>query len=187
MKIGRRRHDILLCLLASAATISAIGGDLSGSDLGVGSSALGEVGSKPIGTHHAPVDGKDGMPHEGPFVETNADRSRKKYGSDPDEVDTRSPYTKDLSSKGKLPKTNDAVMDDRVNSKVTEGSRGTEGGITQKSKEIQVAEKKPERPTNAPPLPHSEAQRLSKDTDTLDGVVIVEDDAKKPLAVCITT
>jgi len=30
--------------------------------------ALGKTG--PVGTKDAPVDGRDGMPHEGPFVET---------------------------------------------------------------------------------------------------------------------
>ena len=45
-----------------------------------------------IGKKDAPVDGKDGRPHQGPFVETEAERDRKKAkGSGQDEpvVDTK--------------------------------------------------------------------------------------------------
>lgn len=31
-----------------------------------------------VGTKDAPVDGKDGRPHQGPFVETSAERDRKR-------------------------------------------------------------------------------------------------------------
>ena len=192
MKIGRRRAQLLLLLVASIPTVDALGGDLSSSDL-LGSGSLGGVvgapgggsASKaaPVGTKHAPVDGKDGMPHEGPFVETDAERTRKKQDSEAteDEITVKESY-KDLSSKGDLPRTNDAVMDDRVNSKPVEGTRGTEGGISEKSKEYTVSEKRPEAPKDARPVPHSEQEKL-KDADEVDVSASPDDEVKKFLAV----
>ena len=191
MKIGRRRAQLLLFLLASISTANAIGGDLSSSDL-LNTGSLGEVVSAPsgntlkpapVGTKHAPVDGKDGMPHEGPFVETNAERTRKTQatGTTEDEVVVKDSY-KDLSAKGDLPKTNDAVMDDRVNSKPVEGTRGIEGGISEKSKDYRVSEKRPEAPKDARPVPHSEVEK-AKAMDGADIPASSEEEGKKFLAV----
>lgn len=133
--------------------------------------------SSPIGTEHAPVDGRDGMPHEGPFVETNAERTRKKtqgIGYEDDLVPEKSPYTS-----GDLPQTNDAVMDDRLKSNPAEGTRGVEGGISEKSKENRLSDKKPDPPKDARPLPNHEAETL-QDTDKTQST---EDEPKKVLTV----
>lgn len=131
-------------------------------------------------TIDAPVDGKDGRPHAGPFVETNAERDRKKAKESGDGV---KPALKDISSKSAsyadgrdLPETNDGVMDDPNRTGPKEGTRGTEGGISEKNKGRTgpqgdnsgiKSEKKPDPPKEAPPLPHSEEK------------MVVQNDAEK--------
>ena len=189
MKIRRRRAQLLLFVLASISTANALGSDLSASDLGV-NAGIAEVGAaaggntgKRVGTKHAPVDGKDGMPHDGPFVETNADRTRKQQGAEHDEVIVAKESYENLSTDGDLPKTNDAVMDERAKSKPVDGTRGVEGGITEKSKEVKVSEKKPEQPKDARPIPHSEMERIKKGTEDNDMPATGEEETKKVLAV----
>ena len=123
---------------------------------------LAVVGGKsaPIGTEHAPVDGRDGMPHDGPFVETGAERSRKKQLSDDTETVPEKPIKKEQYSKGDIPQSNDAVMDDRHSSKPAEGTRGTEGGISGKGKPGFLSDKKPDPPKDA--RPHSQEQEEVK-------------------------
>ena len=185
MKVGRRRSQLLLLLLASVATTNAIGGDLSSNDL-LGTASLGgAIGATGggntlkgslVGTEHAPVDGRDGMPHDGPFVETSAERTRKKQSAGDEEL-----VVKDSSKDhGNLPKTNDAVMDDRVNSKPIDGMRGVEGGISDRSREIKASEKKPESPKDARPVPHSEIRDAAGSEGTAS---TADEDTKKPLAV----
>lgn len=122
-----------------------------------------------IGTKDAPVDGKDGRPHLGPFVETGAERDRKKAKEAGDDSVSKKPPPVDLPAgvPKDTPETNDGVMDDPHRTGPKEGTRGTEGGITEKSKEAKGAtlensksEKKPDPPKEAPPLPHSEEKDL---------------------------
>lgn len=131
------------------------------------------------GTKFAPFDGKDGRPHAGPFIETNAERDRKKAKESGDEeAVTSKPALKDISSKGasyvddlKAPVTNDGVMDDPNRRGPKEGTRGTEGGISAKTdRKAQQgdivgpkSEKKPDPPKEAPPLPHSEQEKVGQE------------------------
>ncbi len=46
---------------------------------------VGPAQLNPVGTKDAPIDGKDGKPHAGPFVETEAERDRKKAKDSADE------------------------------------------------------------------------------------------------------
>ena len=118
----------------------------------------------PKGTLDAPVDGKDGKPHDGPWVETEAERDRKK-----DKADGRT-YTAagteeagdPLGQDGNLiPHSNEGVMDDPGRLGPKEGTRGTEGGMTEKTKDVkQLKEKVPETPKEARPLPHSEQEKI---------------------------
>lgn len=128
----------------------------------------------PKGSLDVPVDGKDGKPHAGPWVETNAERDRKitKGSDDIDRAtvkyDTKIPSSEHLSTEeGKMiPHSNGGVMDDRNRVGPREGTRGTEGGVSEKGKENQMnAGKTPGSPKEAPPLPHSEAQKLPADSD----------------------
>ncbi len=134
-----------------------------------------------IGTKDAPVDGKDGKPHAGPFVETAAERERKKAkdsGEGKGESTGTKPLPKPLkappggglhSEDSKIPVSNDGVMDDPNRASPKEGTRGTEGGVTEKDRDRKAQEgqmgakpeKKPDSPKEAPPLPHGEEQKLT--------------------------
>ncbi|OQD77014.1 hypothetical protein PENDEC_c003G03626 [Penicillium decumbens] len=130
------------------------------------------------GAQDVPVDGKDGRPHAGPWVETGAERDRKsaKVSGDIDQVstkyDSKIPSSEHLSTEdGKIiPHSNSGVMDDPNRAGPREGTRGTEGGVSERKKENQYnAEKVPGGPKEAPPLPHSEEQKLPSDSDSATG------------------
>lgn len=137
----------------------------------------------------APIDGKDGRPHTGPFVETSAERDRKKAKEVGDEEKSSSndkPLTKPIPSG--TPDTNDGVMDDPYRKGPKEGTRGTEGGISEKSreKEGQLASigqdegKKPDPPKEAPPLPHSEQEKVATSESGKKGTDAGTEDNEKP-------
>nr|KMM66191.1 UPF0016 domain-containing protein [Coccidioides posadasii RMSCC 3488] len=120
----------------------------------------------------APIDGKDGKPHAGPFVETNAERQRKKDKAlaDKDRLlgeDLRDPPSEHVGPDGKrIPHSNDGVMNDKNRPGPKEGTRGTEGGVSAKSKGNQPGlGKKPDPPKEVPPLPHSEQQKIPPQGD----------------------
>lgn len=132
-----------------------------------------------VGTKDAPVDGKDGRPHAGPFVETAAARDRKKAkenGKSDVPTARKKPRPKD-KIKGEshesgwntaIPESNDGVMDDPSRRGPKEGTRGTEGGISEKTRDKKLqenqdgvaSEKVPEKPKGVPPLPHSEQEHI---------------------------
>ena len=120
--------------------------------------------ASPKGTLYAPVDGRDGKPHAGPWVETSADRDRKKA-----KEATKQQNNMQTSSQGYpgpdgklIPFSNDGVMDDPDRLGPKEGTRGTEGGVSEKLKEgKQSKERVPDSPKEVPPLPNSERQRVS--------------------------
>lgn len=134
-----------------------------------------------VGTQDAPVDGKDGKPHAGPFVETAAERERKK-AKDSGEGKGTSTGTKPIpkplkasqggvahSDSSPIPESNDGVMDDPNRVGPIDGTRGTEGGVSEKDRDRKAqeslvgtkSEKKPDPPKEAPPLPHSEEEKLA--------------------------
>jgi hypothetical protein len=117
--------------------------------------ALGKTG--PVGTKDAPVDGRDGMPHEGPFVETNAERSRKKSKETGD--DELAPAVLKTTVSKNMPVSNDGVMDDAERLGPAEGTRGTEGGVSGKYSS-KLSDKKPDPPKESRPLPHSETEKM---------------------------
>ena len=209
MKFRRRPLPLLLLLIPSLHYTTALRSDYQVADLAEGRpepppSVPTSLGVKSnadlgVGTEDAPVDGKDGRPHEGPFVETNAERGRKKAKENGD-ADVVKPPTKDgtkgasSATASDLPETNDGVMDDPNRAGPKEGTRGTEGGISEKNKDGKgqdgqtsgsKGEKKPDPPKEAPPLPHSEQEKLgSKDgkepSKKKDGEAGIEVDEKPP-------
>ena len=100
----------------------------------------------------APVDGNDGRPHNGPWVETDGkvdDRLPPLDGrpDDPTVVDGQ-----------KIPDSHDGVMNDPNREVPKEGTRGTEGGVSEKEKERKEqeitgerVERTPETPKEVPP------------------------------------
>ena len=193
MRIRQRSLPLLLLLVSSVEYTYAIRTSEQVAALAEGRQISVDGGPSPsapsslakpgtdssIGTKDAPVDGKDGRPHQGPFIETSAERDRKKAkesGDDEPAVTTKkSPTTEKLKEasyqdgwKIDLPETNDGVMDDPNRSGPKEGTRGTEGGISEKSRDgksegdsgLTKTEKKPDPPKEAPPLPHGEQEKL---------------------------
>jgi hypothetical protein len=119
--------------------------------------------ANPVGTKDAPVDGKDGLPHQGPFVETGAERNRKKTKESDDEGPATIPLTEsdiEHSVEPGTPVSNDGVMDDPNRLGPKEGTRGTEGGVSEKSRDSNYADKVPDPPKKEPPLPHSEVEKI---------------------------
>lgn len=120
-----------------------------------------------VGTKDAPVDGKDGKPHAGPFVGSEKDQKPKTGATDAEvaeksgKVDASELVTPDGS---KIPQVNDGVMDDPNRQVPKQGTTGTEGGVSEKDKARKAhegqtgtrLEKKPDSPKEAPPLPLSE-------------------------------
>ena len=191
MKMRRRRQPVALLLLVSilaceAASIEDVIRNKVRQEPGlVKDLSNAAVGSRaaPVGTDRAPVDGKDGMPHDGPWVQTDADRKKQKSNAADEEkviVNTKTSST----SATDIPQTNNGVMDDRNRRKPQEGTRGTEGGVSEKSKDGSIVEKKPEQPKEAPPLPHSEKERMKIVAEDVESVVL-GDRHKKPYAVCL--
>lgn len=151
----------------------------------------------------APIDGKDGRPHTGPFVETAAERDRKKAKESGNEEDLPAVGSKPIpveipkgasySDGREMPKSNDGVMDDPNRVGPKDGTRGTEGGISEKNRD-RIAQsgqsgyksgKQPDQPKEAPPLPHSEQEKLEtkegkgKDAPSKDGALEEEDKPKE--------
>ena len=188
MKIGRRKTPLALLSLAFIVACEAASLDgilnhrLLEEPASVDDVSNAAVGSRaaPVGTDRAPVDGKDGMPHEGPWVQTDADRKKQNLNDDEAVLVNTDPSI--ATSATNIPQTNNGVMDDRNRRKPQDGTRGTEGGVSEKSKDGLIAEKKPEQPKEAPPLPHSEKEKM-KIVDDNDETVISDDGTKKPYAV----
>lgn len=142
----------------------------------------------PKGTLDAPFDGKDGKPHDGPWVETGAERDRKsqKAGGKTVKGETEAADAH-LGPDGRpIPHSNEGVMDDPDRLGPKEGTRGTEGGVTEKSKSMiteskQSVEKTPETPKQARPLPHSEQSKIpgqKESVDTPDSKAVYDDGTK---------
>lgn len=123
-----------------------------------------------IGTKDAPVDGKDGRPHEGPFVEIDNLRKDETGDSKKDRPPLKDRPSDPTMVDGKrIPESNDGVMFDKDRPKPKQGTTGTAGGVSEKDKTRKAqegktgekAENKPDPPKEAPPLPHSEEDKIS--------------------------
>ncbi len=141
---------------------------------------LGQLNLKPtskvdVGTKDAPVDGKDGKPHAGPFVDYEKDRKKQTPATEDGELVTKKPALKDEGDErfpdGRpIPEVNDGVMNDPGRELPKQGTTGTEGGVSEKDKARKAQEgqtgekleKKPDSPKEAPPLPHSEIEKITK-------------------------
>lgn len=149
---------LLLPALALASSSTDTTSDLSDDTIGGSTKAKYDIGTK-----DAPVDGKDGKPHEGPFVDTKAtviSSSKKEMPILEDIISDK------LSSKGKDVADPDSVMDDPLHKPPKKGTTGTEGGVTEKDKARKAEESKtggklekvPETPKEVPL--HSEQEKV---------------------------
>ena len=120
------------------------------------------------------MDGKDGMPHEGPFITTDKDRKKGSDASDLSDLSRPSPI-KDSSSDSitidgkKIPESNDGVMDDPNHEPPKQGTIGTEGGVSEKDKARKVKEGETgEKAENVPITPSEVPPELEDTADTKD-------------------
>lgn len=176
MRISRLSTAAAVLLLAigttaiesSSDSIAGTKADILEPPVGVSDHLSSSKGSSskagPKGTLDAPVDGKDGKPHDGPWVETAAERDRKK-----EKADGKTYTVADTEQVGSsvglggkaIPNSNEGVMDDPSRLGPKEGTRGTEGGMTEKTKDTKpYKDKVPETPKEARPLPHSEQEKI---------------------------
>ncbi|KAJ4298488.1 GCR1-dependent translation factor 1 [Collariella sp. IMI 366227] len=165
MRLRNRKSPLLLLLLPSLAVATALADPQPNKN----SAAIVEgAASRRYSTKDAPVDGKDGKPHEGPFVELNKNSESardlpalKDRPEDPLVVDGK-----------RVPDRHDGVMDDKNRQGPKKGTTGIEGGVSEKSKDRELKEKetgskvenKPPTPKEAPPLPHSAQEKGSAGT-----------------------
>lgn len=163
MRIGPLPTPLLLLLLSTTSTAVALQEGGIPADYAAEAIPTDAV-PKPRGLVDVPFDGKDGRPHAGPFVETNAERVRKKAmdASEIDNVLTDDELLEHIGPDGKvIPTSNDGVMDDRNRPGPKEGTRGVEGGISEKTRGGQLGDERiPDPPKEVPPLPHSEQQKI---------------------------
>jgi len=150
-------HDVTL---ADSSAVTELPPQLAGSKL-------------EKGTKDAPVDGLDGKPHAGPFVESTPTKPKKKP---PAGGEDSGPGSKPVSSASTAPSheraaavlENDGVMDDRNREVPKKGTTGTEGGVSEKDRKAKAEEdqvgfkkdRKPDPPKEAPPLPESEQEKI---------------------------
>lgn len=149
MRLSNRDARLLLLLVPSLATALA-------PTAAVDAAGIGSIESlqprSDAANNVAPVDGNDGRPHNGPWVETDGkvdERLPPLEGrpEDPTVVDGQ-----------KIPESHDGVMDDPNREVPKEGTRGTEGGVSEKTKAIKEqegilgegVERTPETPKEAP-------------------------------------
>jgi putative Ca2+/H+ antiporter (TMEM165/GDT1 family) len=162
MRLRNRNSTLLLLLLPSLALATTIADKHSERD-----SVAAPGGASPgrrYGTKDAPVDGNDGKPHAGPFVELDSNSAPardlpalKDRPEDPLIVDGK-----------RIPESHDGVMDDKNRPGPRKGTTGTEGGVSEKEKDRKMREKqtgekvenKPPTPKEAPPLPDSDQERI---------------------------
>lgn len=183
MKLGTKHSPLLFLLLPSLASALAphtIATDLDDSPNAVvaaaetaeSTAAAAGIKRHGIPTKDAPVDGKDGKPHLGPFVETDGVVTTNSESEKSLPVLKGRPDDPTVVDGKKIPKSNDGVMFDKNREHAQEGTTGLEGGVTEKDKARKAQEgrtgekvvKEPEAPKEQPPLPHSEEQKIKGTT-----------------------
>jgi len=171
MKLKTSQSSVIFLLLPSLAITAAVSDAPLSKDTVSTTDIL--ASGRGLGTKDAPIDGKDGRPHAGPFVELNVPSSKAdelpplpSRPADPTIVDGK-----------KIPDIHDGVMVDKAHAGPKKGTTGLEGGVTEKSREKilreqqgEIVENKPQTPKEAPPLEHSDHEKIaggkgSKTTD----------------------
>ncbi|OJD28938.1 uncharacterized protein BKCO1_1020007 [Diplodia corticola] len=129
-----------------------------------------------VGTKDAPVDGLDGKPHAGPFVVENSPIAAK--AADSTKTTTRESLSDEITVDQKkvsselLAEKDIGVMDDPDRASPKKGTTGTEGGVSQRTKEHKALEaekgakvgKVPVSPDEERPLSNDEQERMGVDT-----------------------
>ncbi|KLU93113.1 hypothetical protein MAPG_12052, partial [Magnaporthiopsis poae ATCC 64411] len=165
MRLRNPRSPLFLLLSSLAVSAALSVGKVDSTDKSL-------VGAPPsTGTKDAPVDGVDGRPRQGPFVDIeNLRKDKEKSGSSSKDLPPLKDRPKDptVVDGKKIPESNDGVMDDKNRAQPKHGTTGTAGGVSEKDKQRKAkegvtgekVENKPETPKAAPPLPHSEQEKI---------------------------
>ncbi|KAK4232332.1 hypothetical protein QBC38DRAFT_352810 [Podospora fimiseda] len=162
MRVRHKKSPLLLLLVPALAATAVLAIDSAAYPAPVPDNS---VSGKKFASKDAPVDGKDGKPHAGPFVELEH-KSPEEHSELPILKDR--PVDPTIVGGKKIPESNDGVMDDKHRSEPKKGTTGTEGGVSEKDKERKlkeqtggVVENKPQAPKEAPPLPHADQEKIS--------------------------
>ncbi|KAF2274153.1 UPF0016-domain-containing protein [Westerdykella ornata] len=187
MRLRPQRAPALLLLLPTLHVL-ALATTADSEDTNVARAALpayGDVDTPPAppsppikATKDAPVDGLDGKPHDGPWVDDHP--VAPKDTLQPAVVEELRPGASKSSSTHELTKQEwaalgadgDGVMDD-PNRQAPKGNTGTEGGVSAKDQERKEQEGKtgaklgqvPQQPKEAPPHPHTGQEPLEEEDD----------------------
>ena len=143
--------------------------------------AAAPPGAQTKSTKDAPVDGLDGKPHEGPWVDDRDRAASTKSNLQPAVVEDLRPGASRTSSTKELTKEEwaalggdgDGVMDDPARQS-PQGLRGTEGGVSAKDKNRKEKEDKtgerveqvPQPPKEQPPHPHVGQEKVDEASET---------------------
>ena len=158
MRLRTRKSPLLLLLAASTAALAvqSAGDAISADDL--------TVAPRDGGTRDAPVDGKDGKPHAGPFIDLDSSASSPTSSDELPRLKDR-PVDPTVQDDGtRIPEHNDGVMNDRGRAEPEEGTTGTGGGVTEKDKARKLQESVtgekvgnvPQTPKEQPPLSYAD-------------------------------
>lgn len=136
-----------------------------------------------VGTKDAPVDGLDGKPHAGPFVVENSPKttdstktSSRESLSDEITVDQKKISSELLQEK------DIGVMDDPDRASPKKGTTGTEGGVSQRTKEHKALEEEKGEKLGKVPVSPDEERPLSNDEQERMGVDTADDSDDEDLA-----
>ncbi|KAK3996974.1 hypothetical protein QBC44DRAFT_125956 [Cladorrhinum sp. PSN332] len=161
MRVRHRKSPLLLLLVPTLAATAVLAVDSGAYPAPVPDNS---ISGKKFSSKDAPVDGKDGKPHAGPFVELEH-KTPEEHSELPILKDR--PVDPTIMGGKKIPESNDGVMDDKHRSEPKKGTTGTEGGVSEKDKERKlkeqtggVVENKPQAPKEAPPLPHADQEKI---------------------------
>ncbi|KAA8575937.1 hypothetical protein EYC84_006102 [Monilinia fructicola] len=216
MRFRRKQSSFLLLLLPSLAlalspaaqdniqstlskdTDAQTGKNKVDSGYGASSAVTGVTDNKPkydVGTKDAPVDGRDGKPHAGPFVDTTkgdpekdataGDKTDKKDSKDSKDSKNSNSKLNDgelvvppkvkpsapkevimLAADGtKIPQSNDGVMNDPSRALPKQGTTGTEGGVSEKEKTRKGQESQTGEKAENKPASPKEAPPIPHDTE----------------------
>lgn len=176
MRLRNRKGRLSLLLTVSLVATAAVATSLDSSySAGAYQSSPLTTTPKERGTKDAPVDGIDGRPHEGPFVDAENLRSTStnELKKDLPALQGR-PDDPTIVDGVKIPETNDGVMNDPNRAEPKQGTTGTSGGVSEKDQVRKAkegvtgerVENMPAAPKVAPPLSHSEQEKISSKDDS---------------------
>ncbi|KAK0609369.1 hypothetical protein B0T17DRAFT_501710 [Bombardia bombarda] len=192
MRLRHRKSPLLLLLVPSLAATAVLASTAGSRQLDSDALATDAYQTSPVadgtaaaakkyGTKDAPVDGKDGKPHAGPFVDYDSKAGAEAVKDLPSLKDRPSDPT--IMDGKKIPDYNDGVMDDKNRPEPKQGTTGTGGGVSEKDKERKMKESKtgekvgnkPQTPKEAPPLPHADEEKLAREKEAKLSAKLSED------------